>query len=64
MANLLLAQEDLLDTRVKVIELQKKSAVARIKLRPGGRDGRGGGDRGGGGDATNSDSSGDYAGGG
>jgi cobalt-zinc-cadmium efflux system outer membrane protein len=31
-SNLLLAQEDLADTRVKVIDLQKKSALARVKL--------------------------------
>jgi outer membrane protein TolC len=31
-ANLLLAEEDLLDTRIKVIELQNKTAVARVKL--------------------------------
>jgi outer membrane protein TolC len=31
-ANLLLAEEDLLDTRIKVIELQSKTAVARVKL--------------------------------
>jgi outer membrane protein, heavy metal efflux system len=32
LANLLLAQEDLADTRVKVVDLQKKSAVARVRL--------------------------------
>jgi outer membrane protein TolC len=31
-ANLLLAEEDLLDTRIKVVDLQKKAALARVKL--------------------------------
>ncbi len=30
--NLLLAEEDLLESRVKVVELQKKTALARVKL--------------------------------
>ena len=32
-ANLLLAEEDLLDTRVKVVGLQKRAVIARVKLR-------------------------------